>query len=390
MLSRADTSDEGKLSAVWVGQTGDLKISKVTSFGVEDLYFTTTVTLKNTGSSSLHDVKYMRNVDPDQEQPWTGSYTTKNYVKYQRTDRPHADYPDMALVVAYGPSHPQCVLGLGTVHPNAYVTHYGFQNNDAEAGFTNTAWKSYTEASPRSADEGINVVFKFDKLDPGASTTFSWAYVLNEADLIKAMRSISDIKIVQPSDTVSGTAASFSADVHGDHTLVSFVEFFISSSTSSTKVGTATSRSSDTSSGSLWAIEFNSKTYSTGDYTFKASAKLTDGSRIETTKVVRIDNTGPAIRFEPVPTGLTYFPKTTLTTVTVVKDTSVSSPDPTGVRFFREVLGETVSLGTDTTSPYVAGLCGSGRGLGERARVHESPTAVARLVAFPGTPLRWM
>jgi hypothetical protein len=64
----SDTSVTGRLSAVWVGQAANLKVSKSTSFGVNDLYFTTTVTLQNMGTVQMTAVNYMRNVDPDQEQ----------------------------------------------------------------------------------------------------------------------------------------------------------------------------------------------------------------------------------------------------------------------------------------------------------------------------------
>ena len=43
-------------------------------------------TIVNIGASKLFDVRYLRSVDPDQEQPWSAGYTsfaTNNYVKYQ-------------------------------------------------------------------------------------------------------------------------------------------------------------------------------------------------------------------------------------------------------------------------------------------------------------------
>ena len=43
-------------------------MSASTGFGVEDLYFTTTVTLQNLLPAPIFNVSYMRNVDPDQEQ----------------------------------------------------------------------------------------------------------------------------------------------------------------------------------------------------------------------------------------------------------------------------------------------------------------------------------
>ena len=64
----ADTSTESRLSAAWVGTADSIKVSMSTGFGVDDLYFTTTVTLENVASTPVYNVNWMRNVDPDQEQ----------------------------------------------------------------------------------------------------------------------------------------------------------------------------------------------------------------------------------------------------------------------------------------------------------------------------------
>ncbi len=64
----ADTSSSSRLSSTWVGlASGLLKVSMSTGFGVNDTYFTTTVTLQNVGTQPLYNVDWMRNVDPDQE-----------------------------------------------------------------------------------------------------------------------------------------------------------------------------------------------------------------------------------------------------------------------------------------------------------------------------------
>ena len=91
----------------------------------------------------------MRNVDPDNDVPWRGHYTTYNYVKYQPANagadaRINPEAPDSALVMAYGAK--KCSkgfvdhtgtgryswLGLGTVHPKARVSHFGFCNQDPD------------------------------------------------------------------------------------------------------------------------------------------------------------------------------------------------------------------------------------------------------------------
>ena len=64
----ADTSTPSRLSAAWIGTAGGaLKVSMSTGFGVNDLYFTNTVTLQNVGDVVLYQIDWMRNVDPDQE-----------------------------------------------------------------------------------------------------------------------------------------------------------------------------------------------------------------------------------------------------------------------------------------------------------------------------------
>jgi hypothetical protein len=102
------------------------QVTAVTSIKPEDLYISTTVTLTNVHTETLYEVQYMRNIDPDQEIPWTGndgSFRTRNYVRYQPyresdgVDRSHPSYPDMCLVVADAPGEAyrgKLILGLGT------------------------------------------------------------------------------------------------------------------------------------------------------------------------------------------------------------------------------------------------------------------------------------
>lgn len=83
-------------------------MKKTTYFHEDDLYFTTDVNIKNIHSSTIYgkrlyhvfqtvfcvfdavffaDVYYMRNVDPDQEQPWSGNFATYNYVRSRVADQ---------------------------------------------------------------------------------------------------------------------------------------------------------------------------------------------------------------------------------------------------------------------------------------------------------------
>ena len=67
------------------------------------------------------------------------------------------------------------------------VSHFGFTNNNATEGWTNRAWTAYDENNPSMKDEAINLNFFFDFLDPGASVSFSFVYILQIDDLLTAI-----------------------------------------------------------------------------------------------------------------------------------------------------------------------------------------------------------
>ena len=209
-------------------------------------------------------------------QPWTGNFATYNYVLYQvyrasdGVSRTSSSNPNMCLVAAYGASYPALSLGLGSVNPYCRVSHYGFQNDDSTTGWWDTLWTGYSQYSPRYADEGINMVMRFPTLDAGASVTFSWAYVLNQADLLPALNSIATIAIIQPTNTASGATCIFSANVAGP---ASLVQFYVNYGSVQSLVGSLTSPTTpDTSTGGgVFQITFDSTRFvSAAGYSVRA------------------------------------------------------------------------------------------------------------------------
>ena len=79
---------------------------------------------------------------------------------------------------------------LACVLPPGRVSHFGFFNNDPWLGWGDTLWTGYNESFPRPADEAINLNFFFDFLDPGASVSFTWVYILRTEDLLTAMNQV--------------------------------------------------------------------------------------------------------------------------------------------------------------------------------------------------------
>jgi len=211
------TSKGNKQSALWVGNKNSLEVTKVTQFDGEKLFFTTSVVLKNTGTSALTNVYYMRTVDPDQEQPFTGNYGTNNYVMYQRFmetgDGPYVNGADgMAnecFVAAEGQTYSDLYCGLGTINSHCRVNHWGFNNDNAITSWNNDVWRSYSESSMKNADEAIQLMFKYDSIPAGGTEQFNYAYVLGPDDLVEAMQDLSYVTITNPTDIVSGGNALF-------------------------------------------------------------------------------------------------------------------------------------------------------------------------------------
>lgn len=193
-VSLADTSSGDTRSALWVGladsnsspRTGtpppdgaSLEVRQQTFFDVDDAQFFIAVTLLNNGTESLSDVEYARHFDPDNEQNWTGSYATVNYVTEGFGSE--NDF-DLAEVVALGRVW-DTPLALRLFHPDAvaHVNASGLKINSPDTILDSP--NQPTEASPLDADVGIGVAVRFASLAPGESETFIVSYVLNIEDI---------------------------------------------------------------------------------------------------------------------------------------------------------------------------------------------------------------
>ena len=88
-------------------------ISQRSVLHADDLYVLTWITLTNTTAEPISDIYYKRNIDPDNEQIWSGSYVTINSV----TSSPFSGDLD-AVVTAEGALY-GCYLALAARNPQA-------------------------------------------------------------------------------------------------------------------------------------------------------------------------------------------------------------------------------------------------------------------------------
>ncbi|HSW59718.1 MAG TPA: hypothetical protein VLJ60_02910, partial [bacterium] len=173
--------------SIWEGTRDGMKVRQTTKFHHEGTYFVMEVELTNTTGSTMNNVYYMRNVDPDNEILWTGDYTTRNTIVLQ----PHTD-PEgkkRALVKAEGLIY-NTFLGLAAVDDRARVTHGGFSNRNAESIWNGTG---LYQTGTRTEDEAISISFKLDNFAPGETKTVKYAYILNATEVDTAFAELTGV-----------------------------------------------------------------------------------------------------------------------------------------------------------------------------------------------------
>lgn len=170
------------ISATWVGNIASLRIEQTTTIYLDSLFILTCMDIRNTGSAPVNNVYYMRNVDPDNEQPWTGDFTTTNTIVYQQPMSP--DF--RALVKAVGLVH-NAYLGLGSKDPRAKVSYGGFFNRIPTDVYNGTGGLTGTLGSTNTDDEAISIAFNLGNLAPGQCAKFAYVYILGENQLESAL-----------------------------------------------------------------------------------------------------------------------------------------------------------------------------------------------------------
>jgi gliding motility-associated-like protein len=176
------TDTGGYKSATWEGSIAalNLSVTQKTTFPDGALFFLTTVTLCNEGATDLTSIYYKRNVDPDQDEPWSGNYSTYNTVIY------NPPVGDTALVTAEGQVY-GCFLGIGAIDPRARVSYGLFGTTDATASNAWAGTGGYSGSGTTSCDCAAQITFKVD-IAAGECTTINFAHVLDPVDLQQALQ----------------------------------------------------------------------------------------------------------------------------------------------------------------------------------------------------------
>ena len=172
----------GTITSTWQGMIDSVVLTQVTTIDTGSLFFTTNITLTNLSTSPKNDIYYMRSLDPDNEEPETGIFTTINTILHQSTDT--------TVVTATGTTYATDVLGLGTTDTNATCLVYAdwpLSSTVSLGAMYNQTYTDggtlYTQGTSNTNDFAIGLVFSIPHLATVDSAADSVARVTSGTTL---------------------------------------------------------------------------------------------------------------------------------------------------------------------------------------------------------------
>ena len=170
----------------WIGNINNVEVNVVYRLNVNDLFYTTAITLTNNSASDLGTMYYYRNLDPDNNQPVSGTYTTTNTIVNQSSGTGCIK----SIVSAESSTPWNSYMALGAIGSDFRVTRGGFSNRDASNIWNGTGGLIGTEGSSASADQAISLAYRIPGLPAGESHSFEFVVVLNASDVDNAISSL--------------------------------------------------------------------------------------------------------------------------------------------------------------------------------------------------------
>ncbi len=157
----------------------------VYSMNENDLYYNTSVTITNNGTTTLPDMYYYRNLDPDNNITLSGSYTTQNTIVSQ----PSVSC-SKALVSATQSTPDNSYLGLAAVGDDFRVSKGGFSNRDATDIWNGTGGLTGVVGSTTFSDEAISLAYRMQNILPGESRNLKFVVILDASQADNAINNL--------------------------------------------------------------------------------------------------------------------------------------------------------------------------------------------------------
>ncbi|MCX6294604.1 MAG: gliding motility-associated C-terminal domain-containing protein [Bacteroidetes bacterium] len=156
-----------------------------------DLFYTTTVSITNNTAAAIPDLFYYRSFDPDNNEEISSDFTTQNTIVCQPFTVGGSGVACVSATSLVPATQPQSYVGLAGIGSNFRVTYGGFSNRSGSdiwngtsisplTGFYSTPLVQ-TVGSTNFADEGISLAYRVQNLLPGATKTFKFHVILDNA-----------------------------------------------------------------------------------------------------------------------------------------------------------------------------------------------------------------
>ncbi|MFN7014720.1 MAG: hypothetical protein ACK4ON_10685, partial [Bacteroidia bacterium] len=180
IISYSDAGDS--VVIVWEGTVAGVIVTQRSVLYPDNLFFVTKVTLTNTSGADLTDIYYRRNIDPDNEQLWTGSFVTVNTVEANPVSG-----DAYAVVTAVGQTY-GCYLALvaNSLLASASYGNFGTTSGSSVSDSYN-GLSGFNQTGTNTADQAIQMSFYIPALPDDGTYTFAFAYVFSEEAVDEAL-----------------------------------------------------------------------------------------------------------------------------------------------------------------------------------------------------------
>lgn len=196
------SANDDSITVVWISDTTELTIKQTTTAYANKLFFLTKLNLLNNSPDTLNDIYYVRALDPDNEQNWTGDFVTDNGVDVD------TNY-SYARGLTYG-----LFLGMVAGDPLARGSYGNFSLADSQ--LDNPFWGAdgYFLSGSLVGDIAIQMSFFRPELAPGDSIEFVFAYVFSPEAIEEAYLATLNFDYevnCEPDTTISASVITFNS-----------------------------------------------------------------------------------------------------------------------------------------------------------------------------------
>jgi hypothetical protein len=204
-----DLTDGDLLKAKVTGTTPKLSTTQIIQFNVNDKFFKTTVSLKNTSAETMESLRYMRSFDPDNTVDQGGNYTTRNEVLYTFAE----DTKVAVSARAINESDPIYQL-TGSFAPILFYTDdsrarasiFGFSNSDPYVDLAYDSPKAKNDVVEDDIAIAITITFDLGEIAPDQTVELSYFTSLDDRDFTEVINDIQQQQSPTPSPTETPTA----------------------------------------------------------------------------------------------------------------------------------------------------------------------------------------